>query len=140
MNRIITNTRHFICYENMANLRNYTCKDWIKHINFDALNYKRNLIMQTDFYEMYLLCWLPGQRTKMHDHPGNGCMFKILHGELNERIYDHNFDMVRSYTHELGSTVGMLDRIHCMENKSTEYAASLHIYSNPNNLEKKVNK
>ena len=131
MNRIITNTKQFICYENIANLRHFNSNEWMRYMQFDRKTYKRNLIMKTDYYEMYLLCWLPGQRTPMHDHPGNGCMFKILHGKINERLYDSNFEMIRENVHQAGSVIAIKDDVHVMENKTNNYIASLHIYSDP---------
>ena len=131
MNRIITNTKHFLSHENISNLRRFNSNEWMRYMQFDRKTYKRNLIMKTNFYEMYLLCWLPGQRTPMHDHPGNGCMFKIIHGTINERLYDSNFEMIQENVHESGSVIAIKDDVHVMENKTNNYIASLHIYSDP---------
>ena len=47
---------------------------------FDACTYRRNLIRRTAAYEALLLCWLPGQRSPIHDHRGSGCAFRVVEG------------------------------------------------------------
>jgi hypothetical protein len=39
---------------------------------------------QTEDYELWLLSWLPGQRTGFHDHLGSAGAFAVVHGELQE--------------------------------------------------------
>jgi hypothetical protein len=39
---------------------------------------------QTEEYELWLLSWLPGQRTGFHDHLGSSGAFAVVHGELQE--------------------------------------------------------
>jgi cysteine dioxygenase len=56
---------------------------------FDAVKYRRNLIRRTSDYEMLLLCWLPGQRSPIHDHRGSGCAFRVIEGIVSETIYEH---------------------------------------------------
>jgi predicted metal-dependent enzyme (double-stranded beta helix superfamily) len=39
---------------------------------------------QTEDYELWLLSWLPGQRTGFHDHFGSAGAFAVVHGDLQE--------------------------------------------------------
>jgi cysteine dioxygenase len=55
---------------------------------FDACNYRRNLIRRTPAYEALLLCWLPGQRSPIHDHRGSGCAFRVIEGVVTETLYE----------------------------------------------------
>ena len=55
---------------------------------FDAVRYRRNLIRRTPTYEALLLCWLPGQRSPIHDHRGSGCAFRVVEGVVTETIYE----------------------------------------------------
>ena len=55
---------------------------------FDAGTYRRNLIRRTATYEALLLCWLPGQRSPIHDHRGSGCAFRVIDGVVTETIYE----------------------------------------------------
>jgi predicted metal-dependent enzyme (double-stranded beta helix superfamily) len=40
---------------------------------------------QTEDHELWLLTWLPGQRTGFHDHFGSAGAFAVVRGELKER-------------------------------------------------------
>lgn len=55
---------------------------------FDACTYRRNLIRRTATYEALLLCWLPGQRSPIHDHRGSGCAFRVIEGVVTETLYE----------------------------------------------------
>lgn len=59
---------------------------------FDAVKYRRNLIRRTADYEMLLLCWLPGQRSPIHDHRGSGCAFRVVEGIVSETLYERTTD------------------------------------------------
>jgi predicted metal-dependent enzyme (double-stranded beta helix superfamily) len=39
---------------------------------------------QTENHELWLLSWLPGQRTGFHDHLGSAGAFTVVRGELRE--------------------------------------------------------
>ena len=44
-------------------------EDWIReHVNFKNDTYSRNLIALTPRFEMLVLCWKPGQNSRIHDH------------------------------------------------------------------------
>jgi len=55
---------------------------------FDACKYRRNLIRRTAAYEALLLCWLPEQRSPIHDHRGSGCAFRVIEGVVSETLYE----------------------------------------------------
>jgi cysteine dioxygenase len=63
---------------------------------FDACRYRRNLIRRTPEYEALLLCWLPGQRSPIHDHRGSGCAFRVVEGVVTETLYEVCSGDVRS--------------------------------------------
>ena len=48
-------------------LREYDNNDWLEYVNFDDKTYKRNLIFKNSKYEILLICWKPGQLSKIHD-------------------------------------------------------------------------
>ena len=43
------------------------------------------LVCQTEYYDIYIISWKRSQRTKIHDHPIQGCLMKVLNGRL--KIY-----------------------------------------------------
>ncbi len=50
--------------------------------------YQRNLLGQTDFYELVCLCWASGQRTPIHDHKGSACAFLVVEGTATETRFE----------------------------------------------------
>ncbi|MFJ8915842.1 cysteine dioxygenase [Amycolatopsis sp. NPDC102389] len=85
----------------------------------------------TDGVELWLLSWLPGQRTKPHDHGGASGSFTVLQGELGEE-YRYPGGPVRRRTHVAGEGIGFgAGRAHQVTGIGTEPAASVHAYSPP---------
>ncbi len=57
--------------------------------SFKDERYQRNLIRQTDWYELVCLCWTSGQRTPIHDHAGSSCAFLVVEGVATETRFEH---------------------------------------------------
>jgi len=134
MNRIIkslvTNKK---LLENKNILSSYNSNDWKQYISFDKQDYKKNLVYRDNNFEIFVVCWLPNQETKIHNHPEGGCLLKILEGNMMEELYDKNFvlqeknNLVMSDVRYIDDSIG----IHKMKNNE-ENTISLHIYSPPN--------
>ncbi|HEY4023883.1 MAG TPA: cysteine dioxygenase family protein [Pseudonocardiaceae bacterium] len=87
----------------------------------------------TDGVELWLLTWLPGQRTNPHDHGGASGAFTVLSGELTEQ-FRYPGGPIRDLKHSLGNAIGFgAGRAHQLGNASTATgpAASVHAYSPP---------
>lgn len=70
---------------------------------FDDLAYRRELIERGDGFELYLMTWLPGQATCIHDHGQAVTACEILRGALlEERFALHRGNHVRKLGDELG--------------------------------------
>ena len=58
----------------LAKLKNHLENVDIKRSDVETLcmfgddTYKRNLISQSKWYELLVMCWRPGQRSQIHDH------------------------------------------------------------------------
>src|ERR1039458_2150637 len=66
-------------------LRDAAAGDWPALVRYDsATRWYRRLARDRD-YEIWLLSWLPGQRTDFHDHGGSAGAFTVVRGELRER-------------------------------------------------------
>tara|TARA_B110001469_G_scaffold73793_1_gene69994 strand:+ start:4874 stop:5272 length:399 start_codon:yes stop_codon:yes gene_type:complete len=131
MNRIIKSlvtNRNLLVKKNILNYYNST--DWKQYISFDKQDYKKNLVYRDNNFEMFVVCWLPNQETKIHNHPEGGCLLKILEGNMIEELYDKNFvlqeknNLVMSDVRYIDDSIG----IHKMKNNK-ENTISLHIYS-----------
>src|SRR5690606_39465520 len=84
------------------------------------------LLERTDGYEVWLLSWLPGQRTELHEHgPATGA-FTLITGALTERVV-RGVEVI----HQLvaGQTrVFAPGYVHQVRNAGTDPAVSIHVY------------
>jgi len=62
-------------------------KDWEKYCFFSDLHYTRNLVCTSDKFELIVLCWKPGQASRIHNHAGSNCWMGILQGPMVESLY-----------------------------------------------------
>lgn len=90
-------------FDNMSNnntlleckniLESYNGNDWEKYVKFSNTIYNKvYLDCSTDLFDLILICWNNGQQSTPHDHPDDGCLMKILDGELTEKIYTKNIN------------------------------------------------
>ncbi|MBX7145577.1 MAG: cysteine dioxygenase family protein [Oligoflexia bacterium] len=102
-------------------------------------HYQRNLIAQSAWYDLLVLCWKPGQASLIHDHANSRCGFKILKGVATETVYSRiptspEYVAPRSNrSYQQGQICLAEDRdIHKISNESsTEALITLHCYSPP---------
>ena len=106
--------------------------EYNKYIKYNKNNYNRNYIYKNDIFEIICITWLPGQYTKEHEHPENGCIMKLLDGSLYESI-NRNKNMLH-YHHKKNSITFMHNKFgkHLIGNHTDKPSISLHIYSPPN--------
>ncbi|NKQ57535.1 cysteine dioxygenase [Amycolatopsis sp. K13G38] len=98
-------------------------------LHFDADQRWWARLALTDGVELWLLSWLPGQRTKPHDHGGAAGSFTVLQGELAED-YRYPGGPVRNRNHVAGDGLGFgAGRAHQVTGVTV--AASVHAYSPP---------
>jgi cysteine dioxygenase len=99
--------------------------------------YTRNCIINTEKFELILLCWEPGQITPIHDHGGEECWVKVVQGEFRETIYKVDavgkLDTIDSIVSTTGNITYMIDFMgfHSLENRSNTRSMSLHLYAKP---------
>lgn len=85
----------------------------------------------TEEVEVWLLSWLPGQRTEPHDHGGASGAFSVVLGTLSE-TYRYPGADIRHRHHDVGSSIGFgPGRAHQVWNTSREKAVTVHAYSPP---------
>ena len=83
-------------------------------------------------HEVWLLSWLPGQRTGFHDHGGSAGAFAVAHGTLDERSAPGGLPSAVAVTLAPGSVRSFGPRyVHDVVNSSTRPAVSVHAYSPP---------
>ena len=88
----------------------------------------------TDDYEAWLLTWLPGQSTGLHDHGGSAGAFTVLEGVVEEStLAPGRAPRPAALVHRT-LTAGRIrafgaDYVHDVTNTGSEPAVSLHVYA-----------
>ena len=108
-----------------------------KYIHWNnSKQYTRNRI-KTDGknYDLLVLCWNPGQESKIHDHPGDGCYVKVISGRVQESIYNKKTLELKDSTIVNVGSVSFIDDsmgLHKLGNPdSVNGAITLHLYTPP---------
>ena len=57
-------------------------------IAIDTTAYVRTLVFKTVDVEVFVMAWLPGQRSPIHDHRGSACAVKVVSGTAIEQLYE----------------------------------------------------
>jgi quercetin dioxygenase-like cupin family protein len=81
--------------------------------------------------DVWLLSWLPGHATYLHDHGGSAAAFTVVEGELSEVRVDPAGGR-RALSRRTGNTVALAPGvIHDVRGAGRSMAASIHAYSAP---------
>jgi cysteine dioxygenase len=101
-------------------------------------NYWRHLVCRTDFVEMLVLCWRPGQRTPIHDHNGSHGGVRVCEGTMWETTFTYDSTKGLEYKsaseYLTGAVTGSdVPDIHQLGNPdvSEQDMVTIHIYSPP---------
>ena len=60
-----------------------------KFINPEKM-YTRNLVIETEKYNIIFLVWNPNKASPIHDHPCNGCWVRVLENTVREEIFEES--------------------------------------------------
>jgi cysteine dioxygenase len=120
-------------------LEGYTraADDWRKFALFEATYYSRNLVKQSELYELIVLCWNPGQCSPIHDHANQRCWMAVLDGAVRETMFhaagDDSLREGATRTFARGSVAYIVDEIgwHRIGPTGEAPAVTLHLYSRP---------
>ncbi|MFD5820001.1 cysteine dioxygenase [Streptomyces sp. NPDC059618] len=96
---------------------------WEHLVRYDAASRWYHRLSTGPGYEVWLLSWVPGQGSGLHDHGGSSGVLTVLDGALTERT--------ERGTRALGSGAQRVfapGYVHEVVNDSLEPAVSLHIY------------
>mmetsp|Transcript_16602 Transcript_16602/g.35914 ORF Transcript_16602/g.35914 Transcript_16602/m.35914 type:complete len:298 (-) Transcript_16602:814-1707(-) len=61
--------------------------DWRKFAFFNPHHYVRNLVDSNDDFELIVICWGPGQYSRIHNHASSHCWLTCLDGAVEEGQY-----------------------------------------------------
>lgn len=102
---------------------------------FQRPHYVRRTLARTPACELLLVCWLPGQGSRVHDHGGSYGASLVLRGELEETRFA--WTDTRLAPSALASArpgdvlLEQQETIHRMDNRSGRGAVTLHLYAPP---------
>lgn len=104
-------------------------------VRFDPGGYSRRVLARTGACELLLVCWLPGQHSRVHDHGGSSGVSWVVRGQLQETRFAWGGDRLLPAA-RVGAREGdvLLERpetIHRIHNASRHGAVSLHVYAPP---------
>jgi len=113
-------------------------EDYQKYaIKLDENQYTRNLIKDSPYFTLMLICWPPAICSPIHDHGGSECWLRVCSGSLEERFYnlpeheDAEITMRFAQTHADGEVCFINDEqgLHSIRNPTNnQWAVSLHCY------------
>ncbi len=112
--------------------------DVAEFLHFEDRCYCRNLLAESPWFNVLVLCWKSGQRSPIHDHAQSVCAFKVLTGVCSEVAYDLLPDggvrPARTRDYRAGEIVASHDsETHEVSNLQGDGAelVTLHVYSPP---------
>ncbi|MCV2884445.1 cysteine dioxygenase family protein [Aestuariibacter sp. AA17] len=102
----------------------------------EANSYSRNILYSNENVEIVLAVWAKNIANHLHNHGDSFCSFIVIDGELTEQQLRLNGDgqgEMKLKTRETGDFDFIDDEaiFHLIENRGTQTAASIHIYSPP---------
>lgn len=108
---------------------------------FKPGTYARHRVVRGEFAELLALCWLPGQRTPIHDHDGSFGAVRVCEGVMWETMFALNdarelyYQSAREW--RSGQVTGAsVPDIHQLGNPevSGQDLVTLHLYAPPLNV------
>ncbi|MFB9236445.1 cysteine dioxygenase family protein [Plantactinospora siamensis] len=107
--------------------RRYATAEWPFPVRFDPAQRWYARLAAAEDHEAWLLSWLPGQQTDLHDHGGCAGAFTVVSGSLVEETPAGG--RLRPAVLAAGSGRSFGPRhVHRVGNRGAEPAVSVHVY------------
>lgn len=122
--------RHPVTVAGFAGLARTIAADrerWAPLVEYDATTRWYARLETGPGYEVWLLSWLPGQSSGLHDHGRSSGVLTVLQGELSERALGGTGETRRALSAD-DQRVFAPGYVHEVVNDSLEPAVSLHVY------------
>jgi predicted metal-dependent enzyme (double-stranded beta helix superfamily) len=104
---------------------------WRAPLVFDPAERWSRLLYADDRYDVWILTWLPGQGTDLHDHDASAAAFTVVRGSLVEARPNRRGRMQPELL-PMGFTRWVAPgAVHQVSNQEKAPAVSVHAYSPP---------
>lgn len=103
---------------------------WAHLLRYDPDQRWVGLLERTAEHEVWLLSWLPGQHTELHDHGGATGAFTVVSGSLTEhavRVDSRPAEVLHSLVAGQSRVFGP-KYVHQVYNDGEDPAVSIHVY------------
>jgi predicted metal-dependent enzyme (double-stranded beta helix superfamily) len=100
--------------------------EWLRRVRLSPEGRWYERLHRDGDQEIWLISWLPGQATGLHDHGGSRGAFAVALGDLEERDLTGTRQLTTGQTRAFGP-----DYVHEVRNTSKAPAVSVHVYSPP---------
>ncbi|MFD5147791.1 cysteine dioxygenase [Streptomyces sp. NPDC058401] len=97
--------------------------EWEHLVQYDATSRWYHRLRTGPGYEVWLLSWVPGQGSGLHDHGGSSGVLTVLEGELTEHTSRGRLALGAG-----SQRVFAPGYAHEVQNDSLDGAVSLHVY------------
>ncbi|MBV8933407.1 MAG: cysteine dioxygenase family protein, partial [Kutzneria sp.] len=102
---------------------------WDPLLRYDPYERWTALIERTSCYEVWLMTWLPGQHTDLHDHGGAEGAFTVVSGALTEFVAGTGHTGRTTHAVRAGqSRVFGPRHVHQVGNQGLDPAVSVHVF------------
>jgi mannose-6-phosphate isomerase-like protein (cupin superfamily) len=101
--------------------------EWAFAPRFDPRERWYARLAATDDYEVWLLTWLPGQGTDLHDHGGSAGAFVVVEGEVVEQTVRDGALLDRTLGRGAQRPFGA-HHVHRVVNAASRPAVTIHVY------------
>ncbi|HTJ33325.1 MAG TPA: cysteine dioxygenase family protein [Dactylosporangium sp.] len=101
--------------------------DWPFAPRYDPRRRWYGRLAIADDHEVWLLTWLPGQATDLHDHGGSAGAFTVVTGEVVEQTVRGGELTATAYADGDGRRFGA-HHVHRIVNNGTRPAVTVHAY------------
>ncbi|MBO2450878.1 cysteine dioxygenase family protein [Actinomadura barringtoniae] len=100
--------------------------EWVARVRLSPEGRWYERLHRDEDHEIWLISWLPGQATGLHDHGGSRGAFAVALGDLEERDLASTRRLTTGQTRSFGP-----EYVHEVRNVSNAPAVSVHVYSPP---------
>ncbi|GGM40675.1 cysteine dioxygenase [Longimycelium tulufanense] len=105
---------------------------WRHLLRYDPVERWVAELESTEDHEVWLMSWLPGQRTDLHDHSGSTGAFTVVSGVLTETVARRAGDApAAELVHAIGvgqTRVFGPGYVHEVSNEGPDPAVSVHVF------------